>query len=333
MTIYSPFNTPDGSKHWWKPAKLYQDPLVDPYSQNYPIQVTEVSGQYNQILVTWSAVPGATSYNLYGSYSPTDNQILVNSIPITGTLYTVQVPINTDGVRPYFFVSYIKNSVETFLTTVGITFPDYDVFDDRPLEEETSDFYLLDTEELKFYLEEIRKRVLGVLDAHGEEFTVYIRRLTGVPCECVADVPGIVNDTATGVPREYQGPQRCPYCFGTGIYGGYYRGISVTGAYMARLEQIAREQLGLRLKVQSDLILPWAPRIKNRDIFVRKNTGEKYIISDVNPGDVIRGKICSQIATYNLLEYTDILYTITDSAIDAALAKAKLAEDGFRIFA
>lgn len=329
MTNYNPYHT---HGYWWDPTDLYQDPLTTPNIRSKKITVVPVEGVYNTVLVTWDAVIGATGYNLYGSYSPTDSTIKVNTTPLSNTSYQVEVPMLTAGLQPYFWISSLAGTNETYVNSTGITFYNGDVFAERPLATETEDFYFWDLDETHYMIEEIRKRVMALMDTHGEQFDLYIRRLSGVPCDCTKEIPGIVGSTESVVPREYQGAQRCPDCFGTGIFGGYYKAIRIKATYVSRITDIAREQMGLRIKADSDFISLWAPQIKHRDIVVRGN-GEKYILTGVNPSEAIRGQILSQIATYQLIESTDNLYTISDSAIDTAIAKAKLEENGFKIFA
>jgi len=287
---------------------MYSD-LFKPDMINQPlVRVSTVEGEFNQIHIAWPAQVGASGYNVYGSYSPMfKTNMLTKGGPITNNFYDITVAINVNDVSPYFWITKIVNGIETYISDQGTSTIDKDVIAETPLGADTQDLYIYDDEQMRFTIEEMRRRAIAILENNGEEFDLYMKMWYGPPCTCTSE--------DLGLDPNFQGTTNHELCFGTGIIGGYYPKITIKGIFLSSMTQIQMRDAGIMVNLKADFLSLWAPRVRRYDVAVRKLTGERYILTDVNPRDVFRGAATEQLATWQILEPTNIAYKITNERI------------------
>jgi len=193
------------------------------------------------------------------------------------------------------------------------------------------DIYI-DNNYQKYIFDEIKRRDKVLLIEFGEEGWIYQRRWEGVLCthptiktDNTVDDRSRLNDMFdSGLQDESDQNtnveiiHRCPDCFGTGYFGGYFKKKILMFRYGNIPQRIIR-MTNRGVEVANDFN-SWTladPVLHEKDVIVRQN-GERFFVS--NPGySEWRGVKLHQVMMLNKIEPKDIAYTITDEAIDLAL--------------
>jgi len=208
--------------------------FTDLFHQTFQTRLVKVTPKpgdnYNELEITWEAVPGAVAYNVYGSPSPFTKNLL-NLTPITATNLTYVVPSAPDDIVWHFWIKWISNAqVETLIETEGATiYTNVDKFEPEHYgaaqTPQTTSYgaHALPQVMMPFYKDEIRRRHQTILNNDGEDFYLYLRKWSGDTCpkqdERVSSDPD--NDSLFN----------CDLCFGTGILGGYWSKIMIRMRY------------------------------------------------------------------------------------------------------
>lgn len=305
-----------------------------------------------QFLVQWTPVLEAVNYVVYASPCPANKNIF-KTINKSSYTCTFEVPISVpDDVVFYFWVGYHNHhGTITMIQDEPVYISINSAFESSAISDEIKRDIIEDYD-MKFYVEEIRRRNLAMLQNDGEDFILYIRRMYGQPCVCLthqsgangritpmsaettADFGTAFDPTkATDMEKmeakdpEYQSSYRCIECFGTGIAGGYYPGIRIRARYgnlPRRVIKLAGQGIEFSNDFNSWSI--WHPRMKERDVLVRLRTGERGVATEVGQSE-LRGIPMHQ--EFNFVSETEkaIIYKISDETIVAALQ----AEGGYDV--
>jgi hypothetical protein len=104
----------------------------------------------------------------------------------------------------------------------------------------------------------------------------------------------------------------CPYCFGTGISSGFYRGVDFTVMLDAPWDRDLKrdETVGNRRDVVRSARAVAYPYIENNDVFVRNDSGERFYVNAVKTLAELGGIPVVVQVELRLAPTTDIVYTV-----------------------
>jgi len=295
--------------------------------------------------LAWHPILGVVKYVVYVSPSPANKNKCEEVLPSV-TQIQFEVPLVVpDDVTFYFWVGYINaHGTVTMIQDEPVYTTNDSAFESSTISTEMKRDIFTD-DDMKFYVEEIRRRLLTMLQNDGEEFDLYIRRMYGQSCVCLekegATPGGRVDPKHTGYAEElgedfekyatpeaetneskdpeYQSSYRCTDCFGTGIAGGYYPKIRMTMRYGdLPTRSIKLGAQGIEFSHDFNSVTIWHPKIKERDVFVRRRTGERFFAKSVGQTEW-RGMPLHQAMTLVGEPRNGMLYQITDDKIQKAL--------------
>jgi hypothetical protein len=291
----------------------------------------------------------AVRYVVYVSPTPSQRHKYIE-VPRTQTTTTFEV-INVlpDAYIFYVWVAYVNpHGQETFLSAEPVYTAIDHAFDTNPFHPgiERDVIYNAD---MKYYSEEIRRRNMAMLDNDGEDFHLYIRRFSGMPCKCLepqdegnpsgpqqritplytedmSNLGETFNPTETGEEEhnenkdpEYQGSYRCTQCYGTGVAGGYFPKLDIRARYgNIPMQLLNFEEQGVRYEQKFNSWTLWHPRLHERDFLVRVRTGERFLITEVGESSW-RGIPNHQQFNAVAAPRTSIVYDVADENITRAL--------------
>ena len=121
---------------------------------------------------------------------------------------------------------------------------------------------------------EIRRRHKWLLEIGGTRVALLKRRYSGTLCP-LFDVnreqhPQRANDTATDP------------CYGTGYIGGYHVPLDIQVSFISpTLKTSRRKEEGVWFEFEPKCWTLWEPNLLDRDILVRKDTGQRFEVIDV----------------------------------------------------
>jgi len=278
------------------------------------VKVNWVSDTFTDLKLTWPAQPNATGgYNVYGSPSPTTKNLLTET-PIAATEYQYQAPAVPEDITWHFWVSSIDPfGNETFIEAEPATLrTNSNPFSDEnsPLTTEFTQAQI-PNDAMAFYFDEIRRRHQALLEADGEDFTLYLRKWSGQACP--------TTDARVKDDPDYDANTLCKICFGTGILGGYWPSIQIKMRYgEAPPRKITYTDRGLELTHDFNSWTLWLPRLHEHDLLVRNLTGERFEIENAAES-AWRGLPLRQQGRLLLLQPGDIRHLVSDAAIADAL--------------
>jgi hypothetical protein len=147
------------------------------------------------------------------------------------------------------------------------------------------------------YLEAIRRNS-WLLDQAGERVLLFIRKTTGIKCECYKEDERTHRQAKVGP---------CKKCWGTAFVGGY------EGPYEIRISPFQAEQKimwterGMKLENIEQTWTTISPTITQRDFIVRRK-GQIYAIGPISAPEV-KGIVTQQHFSVESVDMTDIRYT------------------------
>jgi hypothetical protein len=148
------------------------------------------------------------------------------------------------------------------------------------------------------YLFEIRNRFRWLIQVTGERVLYYRRKYVGRLCP--------KYDT---VRQNHPMIEFCPYCYGTGIIGGYYRPIEIWVSIITSIPQRYRQfEQGFRDEFNVQGWTLWEPRLQNKDFIVRKD-GRRFWIVEIKETRW-RSHVLHQNFTTELIEKNHSIYKI-----------------------
>lgn len=307
--------------------------------------------------ITWPAQSGAVKYIVYASPSPEFLKKFVE-IPRTKTEAEFAAPIVVpDDLTFYFNVSYVTpGGTEQFIQDVP-TFNLIDgAFDDasNPISDAIRRD-IIDGFDIKFFIEEIRRRGLAMLQMNGEDFWLHIRRLYGQPCVCrTRSASGVLGGRMTPMatddynqigqdfdPKatgefeaneakdpEFQSDSRCNFCFGTGIAGGYLPKIKIRVRYGNVPKRIIHyREYGMEFVHNFDSWTLWHPKLKENDMVIRIRDGERFFIKNVG-NTAPRGIALHQEFNATAENRNSPIYNVTDERILDAVKEESVFDIG-----
>lgn len=324
------------------------------------VKVTPSLDNPRLFTISWPTQQGAVKYTVYAAPTPTTKNKFTDTSNLT-TSVEFEIPIILpDDVVFYIWVAYENPSgKEVFISDE----PSYAAINDafigtRSDSDDPISFAtrrdIIEGDDMKFYIEEIRRRHLAILENDGEDFFLYIRKMYGQPCvglEKQADgtvvgryepqsSPFMTDLGKTFDPEETsefeadqakdpdpQSHYRCEDCFGTGWAGGYFPKIRIRVRYGNLPSRIIQmKEVGIEFQHNFNSHTIWHPRLKERDFLVRSRTGERFTIKEPSQSE-LRGIPMHQEFNAIAEGRNSMIYAVTDDKITAALE----AQSGFDV--
>jgi len=303
-------------------------------------------GDKRRLVITWPRQQAAVRYILYVSPSPMFKN-KYKEVPRTETTTTFQSPIIVpEGLIWYVWVAYINpQGAEVLVQTEPGYYLADSAFQNDPIDKTIARDITRDGDEL-YRIEEMRRRHLFILQNDGEDFLLHLRRWSGQKCICLTQEPGKegrmvpistsdYNDMgkdfdpaeASEMEQEeekdpgYHGERLCPFCFGTSIVGGYLPSIRVKVRYGNLPKRtITYQEQGLFFGQSVNSWTIWHPQMKDYDLLVRIQTGERFLVKDIGNSSM-RGITLHQEMNLTLQERPSPIYEVTNERIFEAMEK------------
>jgi hypothetical protein len=158
----------------------------------------------------------------------------------------------------------------------------------------------MNSEQLDYIWREAIRRNRWILEQGGERVKLFIRRTTGVKCDCVWDERL----------EEYtkQPLNNCLKCYGAGWVGGYEGPVDIIIAPDDAERRVSQTPNGRRLEHTYEVWIGPTPMLSQRDFIVKQN-GERYSVGPVRRTQV-RGRILQQAFQIGYLDTGDIRYKV-----------------------
>ena len=162
------------------------------------------------------------------------------------------------------------------------------------------------SETLDYIWVEAIRRNRFILEQGGERVKLYVRKITGVPCNCVWD----------SRLREYTGQplNACVNCFGVGWLGGYEGPTDIIVGPDESDRRVTQTPNGRRLESTYEVWIGPSPMVSQRDFIVKQN-GERYSIGPVRRSQ-IRGLTLQQAFQIGYLPESDVRYQIPMTGLE-----------------
>ena len=153
------------------------------------------------------------------------------------------------------------------------TFLHFPTTSDKPITlPELSDVFMGDQAELEYYMEEMRRRHLTIVMLQGEDVILLRRLVQGTRCPYWQQ-----EENQCSRPLDPQAP-----CYNVGWIGGYSTALSIKVVYPPANKTAVTYDAGARLEFKPR---PWTihePKLKERDVIIRKYTGLRYELTNVS---------------------------------------------------
>lgn len=164
----------------------------------------------------------------------------------------------------------------------------------------------MNSEKFDYIWREAVRRNRWILEQGGERVKLFLRRVTGVKCDCVWDERL----------EEYskQPSNTCLECYGTGWVGGYEGPIDIIIAPDDAERRVTQTPNGRQLQHTYEVWIGPSPMTSQRDFIVKQN-GERYSIGPVRRTQV-RGLILQQAFAIGYLDTGDIRYRVPMGALE-----------------
>ena len=143
------------------------------------------------------------------------------------------------------------------------------------------------------------RRNQWILSQGGERVKVFLRKTVGQPCVCI----DLFNAT-----HKQGGQSDCPYCYGTGILGGYEGPYDIVVAPPETERRIAQRDIGRTQEMTYEGWTGPSPLLSMRDFLVKIN-GERFSIGAVRM-PTNRGMVLQQHFNVSIMDEQDIRYSV-----------------------
>ena len=256
---------------------------VKVYIDGVEVFVDDVFGRSNEIRLE------NTSY-----VNPITEQRVDPTLPTANSVVEVSYWTNAN---------FVKNSLDNKLfyriTTVSLDTDSVTGLSETPLAE-CQAFSNIEVETLDYIWREAIRRNNWILEQGGERVKVFVRKTSGVVCNCKFDERSL----------EYlkQPSNRCLTCFGAGFVGGYEGPYEVIIAPDDAERKIGQAIQGRRLEHQYEVFMGPSPVLTQRD-FIVKQTNERYSVGGVRR-PTSRGNLLQQHFNMGFLDSGDIRYQV-----------------------
>jgi hypothetical protein len=280
------------------------------------------------------------SYNLYGSMSPLrKDNLLQEGLKTTECIF--YPPWFSETVVYYFWVTAVfEDESEMYITEYPATLEstaETKAFDSGQL---TYDACLVPNPEgLNCEIIKAIKTIRGLdklqLELNGEDAFLYLRRHGedkpwSRPCMCLDQ-----NQLSDSDP-DYQGAGNCKYCFGTGVFGGFYPAIPTKVRYSNGPKTgFKKTYRGFEVDSSFNTYMLHHPLVRTGDLLVLVNSGKRYTVTENIKDFTVRAIRTHQEFDIQQIEKMSILYEVTDSAIQKSLDSSGLPDyllSGYKIF-
>ena len=155
----------------------------------------------------------------------------------------------------------------------------------------------MEIEKLDYMWREAVRRNRWILEQGGERVKVFIRKVVGLPCNCIQD--------------EFHNQPRndCPFCYSSGVVGGFEGPYEALIAPDDAERRHSQKDIGRTLEHAYEVWTGPTPILSQRDFLVKIN-GERYSIGSVRfPTN--RGMVLQQHFNIGHLDEKDIRYKVT----------------------
>lgn len=158
----------------------------------------------------------------------------------------------------------------------------------------------LNIEQMDYIWKEAIRRNHWILQQGGERVKLFIRRTSGILCNCQID--------ARELEYRQQPVNSCTTCYGTGWVGGYEGPYDILIVQDNAENRIAQMEKGRKKEKTLDVWMTMTPLVTQRD-FIVKLTGERFSVGPVTR-QTVRGMILQQHYNIGYLDEGDIRYQI-----------------------
>ena len=181
-------------------------------------------------------------------------------------------------------------------TTINMTALTQDPFTDQ------SPYVYPDNEDFQYWIDEIKRRNLWMLEADGEPFKLLKRMWVGTSCP-LCDV-----ESGNQCPNPLGKPIGQNVCYGTGILQGYYQSIDIKIRVGLANTGLNLDNSGFRINSKPKFWTIWCPVIQTSDILVSQENKRFEVINTLTP--VVRGIPTHREIEVELLPISDIRYKV-----------------------
>jgi len=162
-------------------------------------------------------------------------------------------------------------------------------------------------ENLDYIWREAIRRNQWILQQGGERVKIFIRRQSGVPCDCGLDP----------MTKEFSGQpsNRCQKCFGVGFIGGFEGPYEAIIAPDDAERKISQQVTGRRQEHMYEVFMGPSPMVSMRD-FIVKQTNDRYTIGAVRrPSN--RGNLLQQHFSISSMDGQDVRFKVPIDGVDS----------------
>lgn len=219
------------------------------YPRNVRIELPFIFEGKNYIDVMWDNVPGVIGYNVYRSNKadvPEDYE-KVNDEPVEVNFWRDKTYSRERNLSLYRVTYLMPDNRESERSPVAFTPFNADGWRGR----------------MQYILKEFVRRHHLIINADGEDVTIFMRKRAGIKCPNCYDARKGVSITSS-----------CPQCYGTTFVGGYYKVEGVRVRIYSEQESLQPDKYGIMVKYTPMVrIAGSTPQIEKGDLFLRqKNT-------------------------------------------------------------
>ena len=286
--------------------------LFNPSLEEPIVRVTSTEDR-TQFIISWPAQSDSTGYRVYAGFDPTHVRSLISGVdllPTTQTSFTFLAPAYPPGQIVYYWVAKQVGATLVFLSEIGgyaFATGQSDRFSDDLTRFSESSLKIMCPEDQRYFMEEMRRRELAILEDTGEEVDLFIKQWRGLPDPTVQD--------ELGTDPNYQAMTRDDRTFGSGFFPGYFPAIRMRMRFGALPSSLLDQQLpGLRPLLQNEAWTLWDPLMHENDLIVRVATGVRYVANQVSFSNY-RSVPITQRLTLEVVTPTSPLQRITDTLI------------------
>jgi len=224
-----------------------------------------------------------------------------------GTESAVNALIPTEDsvveVEYWTFRNYNVSGLDRFiwyrLTTVVLDSETPSGYSETPLSQ-SRPLSTAEVESIDWIWEEAVRRNHWILQQGGERVKLFIRKHSGIPCDCTLDPRSLEYHS--------QPQNNCLICYGTGFVGGYDGPFDIIIAPDDAERRITQTMYGRRKEHTYEVWMGPTPLITQRD-FIVKQTNERYSVGAVRR-PTHRGNMLQQHFNIGYFSEGDIRYRV-----------------------
>lgn len=262
------------------------------------------------VRISWDAstTPGINGFAIWKSPIPYGTFTLVTTVDSNTTYYTDTITLIPYGEWFYYVTEYVSAGPSYGpRPTYGTTYINPLAWSQDPFTDQSPYFYF-DNTDMSFYLEEIRRRNLALLEQDGEPFKLLKRRYSGTPC------PLLRSEAGTQCPNPLGKPIGTSACYGTGYLGGYYDTLDIKIRVGLATNAVTQQSEGFRISDKPKMWTIYAPSIVTGDLLVSQENFRYEVINVLQTK--ARGMILHQEMEVQRLDMSDIKMKVPITLVD-----------------